>query len=644
VSLIEDDEETNNEGSSCQQEAMEDESATLPSREINEVAPNQHLNSFNLRNVSMAAKDRVHDFALDLANTTSSQPDTSSHLNQSKSPASESAIFLEFGPDPVNEESFSYPERVSMLSPMYHGKLISNLLIHNLAEISAPQVNASQEMGDVDMEKAKENYKTTGDSWANSHVSLTEDDEETNNEGSSCQQEAMEDESATLPSSEINAVAPDQHLNSFPSPDVSMLAKKRENDSSETTMMSSDVPHVCASPVWEIHETGCPPSSSAQTPVTHSWSSTLTSGRSIDIGLKTTCATPAENKTPGETAATSSDGSIITDLNTTDMPSFRCKSGTSAKKESCDFGTSATSSDVDANQVITKSSRFADIFSPSLNEFKEQESTGDSLSHSRVSLRIDEVEARQNSSACVRRSESPSKNTQSHDKGSVNPLTNSLGLKQSDFENTSIISCCCDGKAYIENEASPSCSKSFGFVAKMSTGLENSNLVSKRSKRKRKRGAPECSNVESVEPLRKSPRFAMETGENQTESPLIKVKIEHQHPPAEDLGDPTDAATSAKKRSSPKAKGKTRKRKRSVRESSDISDKPLQNFPWLETNEPQVVSPQAEGEKEQPRVKVEVPQSPEALEYAHFCLRNAYHALLGATAKNVTIQPQVNTA
>ena len=124
VSLIEDDEETNNEGSSCQQEAIEDESATFPSREINEVAPNQHLNSFNLRNVSMAAKDRVHDFTLDLANTTSSQPDTSSHLNQSKSPTSESAIFVEFGPDPVNEESFSYPERVSMPSPMYHGKLM----------------------------------------------------------------------------------------------------------------------------------------------------------------------------------------------------------------------------------------------------------------------------------------------------------------------------------------------------------------------------------------------------------------------------------------------------------------------------------------------------------------------------------------
>ena len=102
----------------------------------------------------------------------------------------------------------------------------SNLLIHNLAEISAPQVNASQEMGDVDMEKVEENYDTTGDS----HVSLIEDDKETNNEGSSCQQEAMEDESATLPSSEINAVAPDQHLNSFPSRDVSMLAKKRVHD------------------------------------------------------------------------------------------------------------------------------------------------------------------------------------------------------------------------------------------------------------------------------------------------------------------------------------------------------------------------------------------------------------------------------
>ena len=49
----------------------------------------------------------------------------------------------------------------------------------------------------------------------------------------------------------------------------------------------------------------------------------------------------------------------------------------------------------------------------------------------------------------------------------------------------------------------------------------------------------------------------------------------------------------------------------------------------------------------EPRVKVEIgadPQSPEALEYAHFCLRNAYHALLGATAKNITIQTQVNKA
>ena len=38
------------------------------------------------------------------------------------------------------------------------------------------------------------------------------------------------------------------------------------------------------------------------------------------------------------------------------------------------------------------------------------------------------------------------------------------------------------------------------------------------------------------------------------------------------------------------------------------------------------------------------PQSPEALEYAHFCLRNAYHALLGATAKNLTVHPQVSKA
>ena len=49
----------------------------------------------------------------------------------------------------------------------------------------------------------------------------------------------------------------------------------------------------------------------------------------------------------------------------------------------------------------------------------------------------------------------------------------------------------------------------------------------------------------------------------------------------------------------------------------------------------------------EPRVKVEIgadPQSPEALEYAHFCLRSAYHALLGATAKNITIQTQVKKA
>ena len=57
---------------------------------------NQLLNSFCLLNVSMAAKNRMHNF-LDLVNTTSPQSDTSSHLNQSKATATKSAIFDIFG-------------------------------------------------------------------------------------------------------------------------------------------------------------------------------------------------------------------------------------------------------------------------------------------------------------------------------------------------------------------------------------------------------------------------------------------------------------------------------------------------------------------------------------------------------------------
>lgn len=54
----------------------------------------------------------MHNF-LDLVNTTSPQPDTSSHLNQSKATATKSAIFDIFGEvisTPGKEESSSYSE------------------------------------------------------------------------------------------------------------------------------------------------------------------------------------------------------------------------------------------------------------------------------------------------------------------------------------------------------------------------------------------------------------------------------------------------------------------------------------------------------------------------------------------------------
>ena len=105
VPSIEDDDETTNKGSSCQQEVMKDESAALPSNEINSGVSDQDSNSFYLRNVSLTAKNQVDSFVLDLVNTTTSQLDTSSHLNQPELTTSES---VEAGPGPVNEDSSSY--------------------------------------------------------------------------------------------------------------------------------------------------------------------------------------------------------------------------------------------------------------------------------------------------------------------------------------------------------------------------------------------------------------------------------------------------------------------------------------------------------------------------------------------------------
>ncbi|XP_027054326.1 uncharacterized protein LOC113681438 [Pocillopora damicornis] len=281
-------------------------------------------------------------------------------------------------------------------------------------------------------------------------------------------------------------------------------------------------------------------------------------------------------------SATSLDGSIKIDLDTADMSSFSCNAGTSIEKKTCDCQT-AVSLESDSNPLITKSSRFVGLVtveSASPIAVKERGSTGDSLSHSRVSLGTGAVEARKNSMGCERRSESPSLN----------------------------------------------------------------KSLEKGKKRKLKRSGPECSDLRSDEPLPKFPCLFTETEEHQAKSPGTEVTIEH--PPAEDLGEPTDPETSTGKNISQQPKGKTRKRKRSAPESPDTSEReseePLQKSRCLvmETKEPQVVSPQAE----EPRVKVEIgadPQSPEALEYAHFCLRNAYHALLGATAKNITIQTQV---
>lgn len=84
---------------------------------------NQLLNSFCLLNVSMAAKNRMHN-SLDLVNTTSPQPDTSSYLNQSKATATKSAIFDIFGEvisTPGNEESSSYSDIFTVGSPSLTG-------------------------------------------------------------------------------------------------------------------------------------------------------------------------------------------------------------------------------------------------------------------------------------------------------------------------------------------------------------------------------------------------------------------------------------------------------------------------------------------------------------------------------------------
>ncbi|XP_022808969.1 uncharacterized protein LOC111345945 [Stylophora pistillata] len=225
-------------------------------------------------------------------------------------------------------------------------------------------------------------------------------------------------------------------------------------------------------------------------------------------------------------SATSLDGSIRTDWETADLSSFSCDVGTSTQTKTCGCGTQTTVSlELVSNLLITTSSSFGDfltIESPSLNEFKEQDSTGDSHSNSRLSLRgdeveasnnptvwkkrsespsltevkeqdstggshsnsrlslrVDEVEASNNPIVCERRSESPSVDTHIDDDWTLNLLPNSPGLTKIDLGSTSTISRCCDGETL---EMDPSCAKSSSFVLKISTGLENSKVVSKEIK------------------------------------------------------------------------------------------------------------------------------------------------------------------
>ena len=173
------------------------------------------------------------------------------------------------------------------------------------------------------------------------------------------------------------------------------------------------------------------------------------------------------------------------------MSSFSCNAGTSIEKKTCDCQT-AVSLENDSNPLITKSSRFVGLVtveSASPIAVKEQGSTGDSLSHSRLSLGTGAVEARKNSKGCERRSESPSLN----------------------------------------------------------------KSLEKGKKRKLERSGPECSDLRSDEPLPKFPCLFTETEEHQAKSPGTEVTIEH--PPAEDLGEPTDPETSTGKNISQQPKG-----------------------------------------------------------------------------------------
>ena len=243
-------------------------------------------------------------------------------------------------------------------------------------------------------------------------------------------------------------------------------------------LLNTGASKECASPVWEINEVGYPPSLTAQSSVNHSRSAPSISGGSIHFDFETTCDTEAT----GEPSAPSSGGSMKTDLDTADKSSFSYNAGASLKKESYVFGIPAISLDVDANQVITKSSRIVDFLigeSPSLNGAKEQGPTWDSLGDSRVSSIVNEVEASKNSILCEMVNESPSIDQQSHDKCYVDPLRKSPGLQKIDLESSGIISFCCDGEKSVESKISPSYSKSSCLVAKISTGSENSKLVSK---------------------------------------------------------------------------------------------------------------------------------------------------------------------
>ncbi|PFX34517.1 hypothetical protein AWC38_SpisGene723 [Stylophora pistillata] len=735
VPAIEDYDGRTNKGSSCQQEVMKDESTALPSNEINAGVPDEDSNSFHLGNVSTAAKNRVHSFVLDLVNTTSSQLDTSSHLNQLELTTSES---VEAGPGPVKEDSSGYT-KVLMLSLKGNDSLESTAM--SSAKKSAPQVNASkasQGLADADME----NYNTTGDSLANSQVPSIEDEDDTNNQGSSCQQEVMKDESAALPSNGINAGVPDEDSNSFYLGNVSMAAKNRVDsfvldlvnttssqldtsshlnqlelttsasveagpgqviedssgytkvlmlslkgkDSSESTAMSSGVPdedsnsfhlgNVSTAAKNRVH--------SFVLDLVNTTSSQLdTSSHLNQLELTTSASVEAG---PGQVIEDSSGYTKVLMLSLKGKDSSESTAMSSAKK---------SAPQVNASKV---SQGLADV------DMENYNTTGDSLANSQVQSIEDNDETNNQGSSCQQeamKDESAALLSNEINAGVPDEDSNSFHLGNVSMaaknrvhsfvlDPVNATSSQLDASSYlnqpelttsesVEAGPGPLNEDSSGYTKALMLSLKGkdsseSTAMSSGNKRKRKRSIPESldtSEKESDEPLQKSQCLIMETNLHQTDEPLpkvpwltvektdsstAKVTIEHMHPP----GEPTDSWTSTGKGISPEAEGKTRKRKRRDSESLDTSEKecdePLRKSRCLvaETNEnfPQAEEP--DSHENFARVRVENATNPEALEYAHLCIRNAYHALLGAgilehqaavmAPENVTIQPQVSKA